>query len=186
MLTDQEIVELLFARSEKALEALSSKYGAGLHHLTMNILNREEDAEESVNDAYLVAWNAIPPKRPNPLGAYLFRIARNIAITKYHSIRAQKRGGSYDLALDELEECLASENMVEDRITTAELTEAINHFLNTLERRDRYLFVRRYWYGDPVDTLAKLTHQKPNTVSVRLIRLREKLRKQLEKEGLLE
>ena len=60
-----------------------------------------------------------------------------------------------------------------------------SRFLAALSREDRFLFVRRYWFADPVAELAALTGGSPGRVSVRLFRLREKLRKKLTKEGLL-
>ena len=67
MIDDKSIIELFFARSERALEELDAKYGKLCHTLSLNILNNRQDAEECVNDAYLGIWNAIPPARPDPL-----------------------------------------------------------------------------------------------------------------------
>ena len=183
MLTDEEILALFFARSERALTETAERYGQGLKKLACHILNNEADAEESVNDTYLAAWNAIPPTRPAPFGAYLYRIARNLAVTKYHSNTAQKRNSSYDVALDELAGCLAAPAGVEDTVTAHELTAVLNRFLGELDRDHRILFVRRYWYGDAVAELAERFSMSPNTVSARLLRLRKKLRKKLNEEG---
>lgn len=183
MLTDEEILSLFDARSERAITETANRYGRSLQTLACRILNNVSDAEESVNDTYLAAWNAIPPEHPNPLRAYLYRITRNLAVARCHRNTAQKRNSSYDLALDELEGCLAAPEGVEDRLTARELTAALNRFLAGLDRERRILFVRRYWYGDSVDELARRFSCRPNTVSARLLRLREKLRKELEKEG---
>ena len=83
------------------------------------------------------------------------------------------------------EECLPSGFNVETELEAKELTEAINRFLQTLEKEDRFLFVRRYWYADSVSDLAVLTGINPNRISVRLFRVREKLKTTLLKEGLL-
>ena len=183
MLTDEEILTLYDARSERALSATAERYGQGLQKLAYRILHDEADAEESVNDTYFAAWNAIPPEHPNPLRAYLYRITRNLAVAKYHQNTARKRNSSYDIALDELEGCLAAPDGMEDTITARELTDVLNRFLAELDRERRILFVRRYWYGDTLDELAERFACKPNTVSARLLRLREKLRKVLAKEG---
>lgn len=183
MLTDEEILALFDARSERALSATAERYGRGLQKMAYRILNNEADAEESVNDTYFAAWNAIPPEHPRPLRAYLYRIVRNLSVAKYHQNTAQKRNSSYDVALDELEGCLAAPEGVEDAITVQELTEVLNVFLAALDRERRILFVRRYWYGDSIDELAERFACKPNTVSARLLRLREKLRNELVKEG---
>ena len=119
---DSAIIELFFARSEQAIRELDGKYGKTCHRLSYNILHNSQDAEECVNDAYLGAWNAIPPARPNPLLAFLCRIVRNLSLMRYHADRAAKRGGgSYTVALEELEGCLASPRTVEGNMEDQEL-----------------------------------------------------------------
>lgn len=184
MLTDEEILSLFFARQERAIGEAADKYGPGCRRIAQNILHNAADVEESLNDTWLGAWNTIPPQRPNPLRTYLYRIVRNLSITRYHKNTAQKRNSSYDTALSELENCLAAPGGVEDAMDAQSLTALFNRFLSELDRSSRVLFVRRYWYGDPVDQLAKELGEKPNTVSVRLRRLRERLRRELWKEGI--
>lgn len=82
---DSTIIELFFDRSEQAIRELDSKYGKVCHNLSYNILHSRQDAEECVNDAYLGAWNTIPPTRPNPLLAFLCRIVRNLSLMRYHA-----------------------------------------------------------------------------------------------------
>ena len=67
MITDENIIELFFARSEQGIRELDIKYGKDFHNLSYHIVGSRQGAEECVNDAYLGAWNAIPPARPNPL-----------------------------------------------------------------------------------------------------------------------
>ncbi len=169
---DSEIISLFFARSEQAVAELDRQYGAAVKKTASNILPDRLDAEECVNDTYLRVWNSIPPQRPNPL-----------ALDRYRSSRAEKRNGSLDLVLEEMEDCIPSTMNVETELEAKELTAAINRFLAALPREDRLLFVRRYWYGDPVSDLAAQTNSSANRISVRLFRLREKLRNTLKKEG---
>ena len=183
MLTDEKIIELYFARNETAIQETADKYGAGCSRIARNLLKDLRDAEESVNDTWLAAWNTIPPQRPDPLRTYLYKITRNISLDRFHHNTARKRDSSYDAALDELEACLSSGSRAEDRVEVRELTQALNRFLGKLDRENRILFVRRYWYGDSVQELADLWHMRPNSLTARLKRLREKLRKELEKEG---
>ena len=180
---DGEIIELFFARSEQAIIELSKKYGTVCQRVANNILNNSLDAEECVNDAYLGAWNTIPPQKPNPLLTYVSRIVRNLAVAKYHSNTAIKRNSFYDAALDELEGCLASSASVEDELTAKELSAALDRFLDTLEQENRVMFVRRYWYSDSISEIAKRFHISNNYASVCLSRIRGKLKKYLEKEG---
>ncbi len=182
-LEDSKIISLFFARSEQALEELDNKYGHAVKKTASNILSDRLDVEECVNDTYLGCWNSIPPKKPNPLVSYVCRIARNLAVNRYHANRAEKRRGNYDLILDELEESIPSQMDVESETEAKELTAALNRFLAGLSREDRCLFVRRYFYTDTVSELAAQTGDSANRISVRLFRLRGKLKKALAKEG---
>ena len=183
-MTDEEIISLFFERSEQAISELAAKHGKAVARIVRNILSDEEDVKECVNDTWLGVWNSIPPNRPDPLRAYVCRIARNLAAKKYHSNTAEKRNSQYDLALDELEEVLSGRDSAEEAFEAKELRAAINGFLAGLNASDRFLFMRRYWYSDPVKDIAKMAESTPNSVTVRLFRIREKLRRYLEKEGL--
>ena len=182
---DYEIISLFFERSEQAIEELSRKYGSAVKKTAANILSDRLDVEECVNDTYLGCWNSIPPQQPNPLISYVCKIARNLAVNRYHANKAEKRNNNYDLILDEMEECIPSDMNVETEYDAKELTAAINRFLSTLNHEDRFLFVRRYWYADSVADLAAITHSSSDRISVRLFRIREKLKKALMKEGFL-
>ena len=182
---DGKILELFYARSEQAIAELDKKYGRVCHKIANQILNNAQDAEECVNDAYLGAWNAIPPQRPDYLPGYLYRIVRNLSIAKYHSITAAKRNSSYDVALEELADCILGGASVEEEIAEKELTKLLNQFLGTLNKEGRILFVRRYWYADSIGELAKRFRSSNNVISVRLFRLRRELKKFLQKEGYL-
>ena len=134
MLEDSKIIELFFARVEQAIIELSAKYGTICGRIAKNILKNNLDAEECVNDAYLAAWNTIPPQKPDPLRAYIFRIVRNIAIAKYHANTSKKRNSYYDVALEELESCLIASNAVEQEIEADELSRKIDSFLAVLDK----------------------------------------------------
>ena len=107
MMEDEKIIELFFDRSEQAIKEVDSKYGRTCHNISFNILHNELDAEECVNDAYLGAWNTIPPARPNPLLTFLCKIVRNISLKRYELNTAIKRNSTYDIAMDELEAMLS-------------------------------------------------------------------------------
>lgn len=181
---DNAIIELFFARSEQAIRELSDKYGALCFQVADNILHNRADAEECVNDACLGVWNTVPPQKPEVLVSYVCRITRNLALKKYHHNTAAKRNRQYDLALEELEGCIPSAFTVEEALDAEETARIINGFLASLDRDSRMMFVRRYWYADSVDTLAALFCTSPHAVSNRLLRIRKKLKKHLQKEGI--
>lgn len=180
---DREIIALFFERSEKAITELSNKYGAVCSKVAFNILNNKQDSEECVNDAYLGVWNTVPPQNPNPLISYICRIVRNLAVKKYHANTAIKRNSIYDVALSELENCFPSSEAADDEFNAAETAKIIDRFLETLNQENRIIFIRRYWYSDSIEDIAKQFNMSSHNISVRLFRTREKLRKHLLKEG---
>lgn len=184
-LEDSKIIDLFFERSEQAIEELDHKHGAAVKKTAANILRDRLDVEECVNDTYLGVWNRIPPQRPSPLVSFVCRIARNLAVSRLRSETADKRNSGFDLVLDELEEFIPSGMNVEAEYESKELLAAVNRFLSALSYDDRFLFVRRYWFADSVKDIAAAMHDSENRTSVRLFRLREKLRNTLKKEGLM-
>lgn len=180
---DLEIVGLYFRRDEKAIQETAAKYGIFCHNIALNILSIDEDAQECVNDAYLRTWNSIPPQRPDRLGAWLGRVVRNIAYNLWKKNHRQKRYAGMEEILNELEDCIPSPTAVEKEIEGQELTEIINAWLKSLSKKDRELFVCRYWAGESVNALAGRAGVSPANMAKRMYRLRLNLRSALEKEG---
>ena len=179
MIDDEKIIELFFERSEQAIRELDIKYGKICHNLSYNIVNSRQDAEECVNDAYLGAWNAIPPVRPNPLLSYIVKIVRNISLKTYWRKEAAKRSGHYTVALEEIEGCIADQKTVEDEIEARELARIIEAFLDTLTVKERVIFMRRYAYADTYADIAKRVGISEKNVSVRLALIRQKMKQYL-------
>ena len=185
-MTDAEIIELYFERSEAAIEETAKRYGAYCSAIAMNILHNREDGEECVNDTFLKAWNAIPPQRPVKLSSFLGRITRNLSLNKYESRNTQKRiGNETALLLSELEEMLPIAQNVEEQAETNELAQEIDKFLLTIERQDAAFMVRRYWYGDSVTQIAKRFDAGESRVKTNLFRTRKKLKNYLESRGII-
>lgn len=182
---DVEIVNLYWNRNEAAIRESDAKYGNMLLRIAYNILSNREDSEECVNDTYGKAWASIPPQKPYSLAAYLGRIVRNLSINRWYEIRAQKRGGGENLLLSELAECIPSQSNVESESEAREITRSIEQWLYTLPKNDRVLFLRRYWFGDSLQTLAAERSTSPNRIAGQLYRLRQKLKSALEKDGVI-
>lgn len=181
---DDEIIRLLFGRDEEAIIVLSGEYGSYCTAIAMNILGVREDADECVNDAFLSAWNTIPPNSPEKLSAYLGKLVRNNAINRLERNRAQKRGaGGCEAVLEELEEIIPSGSSVEQSFEARELMGEISGFLQTLPAQKRKIFVCRYFYCDSVGDIANRFYISENSVSVTLNRVRKKLKAHLEKRG---
>lgn len=183
---DRQIVELYWQKNADAISETSSKYGAYCFTIADRILHSTEDSEECVNDTWLHAWNAMPPQRPNVLRMFLARITRNLSVNRFNARSAEKRGGGeMILVLDELADCLAGETNVEAEYEARELEECIRRFVRGLPERDGNVFVRRYFFTEPVAAIAGRYGLTENNVAVILNRTRKKLRAKLAKEGYL-
>ena len=178
------IIDLYWARSEAAISETANKYGHFCAAIAMNILHSNEDAAECVNDTYLKTWDAIPPQRPTFFSAFLGKITRNLALNKYRAQRTKKRGGG-EMALiySELEGSVPSKSNVEREYEASLAVEVINSWLRSVEKESRIIFVRRYWYLDSIQTIAKHFKMSESKVKSMLYRLRQALKTQLEKEG---
>ena len=180
MMGDAEIIDLLFKRDQQAIRELDTKYGKACYRLSYNIVNDRQDAEECVNDAWLGAWNSIPPQRPDPLRAYVCRIVRNLSLKKLRANSALKRSSRFEVSLSELEDCISAHSL-DEQLAAGELSAQINAFLAALRRDDRVMFVRRYWFAQPLSEIADAFGTTENNVSVRLGRIRRKLHTYLER-----
>ena len=181
---DTQIIDLYWQRDERAIGETDTKYGSFCHKLAMNILHSFQDSEECVSDTYGRCWDTMPPQRPGSLRAYLGTILRNLSISRYRAERAQKRFSGAETLLSELGDCVPAPENVQRTVEAGELAELIDRWLRGLEREERALFIRRYWNGDSVKLLAGELGLRPNALTKRLLRLREGLRRELEREGI--
>lgn len=183
---DQYIIDLFWNREPEAIRLADLSYGTYCFSIANHILNDRLDAEECVNDMLLRAWETIPPERPKFLRAFLGRITRNLAINRFQRETAQKRGGGeLPLVLEELSYCITGDSDPETSVSAKELGKCVNTFVKSLPSRDRNVFVRRYFFTESVEDIAKRYSLQKNNVLVILHRTRNKLRKCLIKEGFL-
>ena len=183
---DSKIIDLYFARNEAAITETNLKYGTDCQTIAYRVLQNLVDAEECVNDTWLRAWNAIPPQKPSVLRQFLAKITRNLSLDRWRNTHAEKRGGGETMvALDELQECVSGEGDPASQAELAELKEAIAAFLRDLPQRDRDIFLRRYFYLEQPEQIAKAYLLRAAHVRLILSRTRQKLREYLTKEGLI-
>ena len=180
---DSKIMELFFARNEDAIKHTDDTYGRRLFHLADNIVHNDQDAEESVSDTYMKAWDTIPPKKPVHLFAYLAKICRNFALKKLDWKAAAKRNAEVISLTQEMELCIPDTER--DRgLAGKELGMILDAFLRTLTPENRVVFMRRYWYVDTIAEIAVRYGISESAVQMRLNRTRAKLCTYLEKEGI--
>ena len=176
---DHEIIDLYFARDERAILNTEQKYGSYCKTIAMNILHDDSDSDECVNDTYLAAWNSIPPQKPERLSAYLARLTRNISLNRYKSRTTERRGGGeFALSLDELDDCVADTDK-----SAEELGQLISDFLHGEKKETRQVFIRRYFYGDSIEDISKRFTFSESKIKSMLHRTRLALRDYLTQNG---
>ena len=180
---DQSIIELFSQRDENAIRETETKYGAYCLSIAYGILQNHEDAEECVNDTWMSAWNRIPTVKPDSLKAFLGKIVRDIALSRFRANHAQKRYNGMEVMLDELEECIPSDFNVQRQLEQKELDDLINKWLESLHREDRVLFIKRYYYGETVKSLARVQACTENQMAQRMLKLRNNLKSFLTSKG---
>ena len=184
-MSDEEIIELYWNRNEDAISQTDKKYGKFLFTIAYNIIHDRLDGEECVNDTYLGVWNRIPPTRPNAFKAFIARITRNIAIDRFRAKTSDKRIPSeLTVSLEELDNCAELSPSVDEELAVRELSRVINDYLRTLDDRDEFVFVCRYYFSDRIATIAKMQGVSEATVYKALAGMRSSLKALLEKEGL--
>ena len=136
----------------------------------------------------------IPGLRVRPTGRegepavdiYALVLCLSEALTCKTAYPRLKRGGDEtSLVLDELAECVPSDSDPAGEAEARELGEAVRRFIAGLDEHERHAFLGRYWYLLPVGQIAgRLGFSESRTKSL-LLRLRKRLRRQLEEEGFL-
>lgn len=181
---DEKIIELFWKRDESAIKETAQKYEKYLTVIAQNILNNIDDSRESVNDTYLKAWQSMPPNKPNILKTYLGKITRQISIDIFKKRTRKKRGGSqYEVSLYELEECITTDNSVQQQFELKLLVELINDFLYSLPELSRHIFVCRYYFCDSIKDISSYFAISESKVKSTLYQLRQSLKNCLESEG---
>lgn len=179
---DEKIIALYWARSEEAIVRSERKYGAYCGSIAAGILTSREDREECVSDTWLRAWNAMPPQRPCRLAVFFGKITRNLSLDRWRRNHAEKRGLP-PLPLEELQDCIP-DGIHGDPTESVVIVDTLNRFLERLERQQRDLFLRRYWYWSSIRDIARDCGMTESHVKMTLLRLRAALRQLLEEEGI--
>ena len=183
--TDEEILDLYFARDEDAISQTDKKYRPYLYTIAYNIVHDEGDSEECLDDTYMRTWNTIPPTRPSILRVFLAKVTRNTAVDRYRENHAAGRIPSELFAsLEEMDECLPTTPSPDEELRYTELCRILNGFLRGLCEQDQLLFVCRYYYADRIADIAHALGISERTVFRNLQSLRQALREELTKEGI--
>ena len=102
---DSKIIDLFNERSERAISAVSRKYGSLSLKIAENILKSREDAEDMMIEAFARIMAKAPHISEGSFKSYLFKTGRNLTI-RFHERMLHLKSFSMD-GLDE--EAIASD-----------------------------------------------------------------------------
>ena len=182
-MTDSQIIALFWERNEDAIQETNTAYGRKLYAVSDKILRSAQDAEESVSDTYMRAWDTIPPQRPNYFFAYLAKICRNCSLSRLQWNSASKRSAEIVSLTQEMENCIPDRSH-ERKLEGEEIGRVLNAFLDSISLESRLIFMRRYWYTDSIAEIAARYSISEGKVKTQLHRTRNKLQLYLAKEGI--
>ena len=179
---NSEIITLFISRDERAISETDAKYRGLCLSVSENIVKSRSDAEECFQDALLALWRNIPPEKPKNLGAYLCRIVRNISLSRLDYLCAQKRAEGAEVPFSEFEDFLP-DSRGGSFCGGIEFSDLLNRFLSGLDGRTRSVFIRRYFFFDPVADIARDFGMTNSRTASMLMRTRKKLKKYLTEKG---
>lgn len=182
---DEEIIELYWLRDETAITETDRKYKSYLLTVAYNIVHDSLDCEESLNDTYIGAWNAMPPSRPRVLKAFLTTIMRRIAINRYHvNTRKKSIPSELSVLLSELGEWIADDSdSVSAEFDARRLAAVISDYIRALPERRKFIFMSRYYLAEPIDSIARELGFSRSMINKELAAIRSGLKEKLESEG---
>ena len=153
-MTDREIIELFFNRDERGIAEVQKVYGSRLVHYAERYLSKE-DAEECVDDAYLLLWKHIPPAEPDHFPAYLYKVARNYVWRTVRMQSADKRKAEVVELTNELAEILPSHAIGTEDQAIENVSGSLQRFMASQKPEQRHVFFSRYWLGETVEEISE-------------------------------
>ncbi len=182
--SDEQIIELYWKRDEKAIRATDIKYGKRIFHIAYNILHDKSDSEECQNDTYLRIWKRIPPTRPSSLLAFASKISRDAALDKYKMRMSQKRIPSeLTVSLEELTEIMPTYDLAEKEYEIRELSQIISNYLREIPKRQKYIFMGRFYFGCTMEEIADKLSVNASTVQREIVKIKQNFKIYLERNG---
>ena len=165
-------------KNEKALIWFIDRYSAYVNTIIYNIIGSSiprADIEEISSDVFFTLWMNAGKISHGKAKAYLGGVARNKA-----KERLRKAGMELPLEDDIL---LISNDNPEKAMQEQELARFLQKAILAMQQPEREIFIRHYYYYQPVSLIAEEMHINVSTVKTRLHRGRKKLKEILSEGG---
>jgi RNA polymerase sigma-70 factor (ECF subfamily) len=183
---EKRLLELLKNGDQEALREIIRKYHDKLFSVANRICNNPADAEEILQDVYMIALNKIDRfEERSTLSTWLYRITVNAALMRLRSQRTNKSNipiEGYTSVLGEEENVLRFDEEVrspDETLMTRELYDKIRDSVETLPGIYQSVFFLRDVQGYSIKETSRMLHTTPAAVKSRLHRSRFFLRERL-------
>lgn len=170
---ESALIKGIIKRDKESLMKLMYIYGKLIHYIAGTIL-KEPYEKESIEDCYNEVFTAIW------FNIDCFSVEKGsfknwiIAITRYKAIDIKKKNLKHKQNLEYDDELINNQENELERIENLEL---INELLNTLDKKDRNIFIKRYFRGDSIKEISKDAGYSEEYIYTRISRARKKLKK---------
>lgn len=179
-MSDQKIIAGIRARDPAAISAAMERYAKLLWSVAAPILRKAsvQDVEECVADVFIDLWQnpeKFDPERGS-LKTWLSIRARSQAIDR---CRAMAKKSS--VPLEDIWQL--PDDDTQEAFLRAEDEQVLSAAVDALPEPEREILVRRYYLDQKPRDIAQIMGMPTKAVENRLYRAKQKLRKQLEKNG---
>jgi RNA polymerase sigma-70 factor, ECF subfamily len=180
----QHLVQQSRAGDQSAFAALVEAHQSAVFGTVLRLVTDREVAAEVSNRAFFKAYEHLASfDESRPLRAWLLRIAANEALNE---LRSRRRDAAHTFGGAEAEielEQLSGAPDPGEIVSRRERSDAIRDAVGRLPEPQRLAVVLRYFADLSYADIAELTQQSVNNVGVTLLRARERLRRDLELQG---
>lgn len=176
---EKRLVRELKSSSTKALGEVIDNYSgytaAVIRNFSRGMLT-EEDIDELCSDVFFSLWeHRASLDGVVGLRAYIAASARNAVKNRFRKMNPPAD------SIDELE--IADEYSVEDAALLNDMTRCLGEALDTLNKKQREIFMRYYFYGEKSSEIADFFKITESSVRCELTRTRKLLKNYLTKRG---
>jgi len=175
---EKDALRALKKKDDTALGWFIDHYSAYVNTIVYNMIGSMmtvSDVEEVTSDVFLVFWSNADKVKPDKIKAYLGGIARNKAKEKTREL-------GQDIPLED-DILILSDIDLERTYEMCEQAEILKKAVFAMQYPDREIFLRHYYYYQPVAQIAQEMKINSSTVKTHLRRGRDKLKKMLSEGG---
>ena len=178
MENEAEIVARAQAGDTGAFEMLVVENQAYVYNLAFRVLGNEQEAEDTAQEAFVRAWQALPKFRSQArFGTWLYRIVTNLCYNRLPKLRRELSAiGEEEM----VEHADPHTRMPHEGLEDAERRAWLHRQIDALPESYRLLVTLRYQRNLPYEEIASITSLPMGTVKTGLFRAKERLRSALD------